>query len=132
MVGSGCGDTKNLTFALRDHKFRDPAYALLDSGATHALAPTNMLPKGARAFEVTINLAIAQEKAGCWRNEAYAEGRAHPLLPLGRLANLPDAKFVSENGCALMQFFERTPGAQMQFEATPCTMGTAGTPERSV
>ena len=37
------------------------------------------------------------------RNEVYAEDRAHPLLPLGRLANLLDTKFVWENGEALMQ-----------------------------
>ena len=35
---------------------RDPAYALLDSGATHVLLPGHMLPKGARSFEVTVNL----------------------------------------------------------------------------
>ena len=33
---------------------RDPAYALLDSGATHVLLPGHMLPKGARSFEVTV------------------------------------------------------------------------------
>ena len=32
-----------------------------------------------------------------------AEDRAHPLLPLGRLANLLDTKFVWENGEAVMQ-----------------------------
>ena len=36
---------------------RDPAYALLDSGATHVLLPGHMLPKGARSFEATVNLA---------------------------------------------------------------------------
>ena len=52
---------------------RDPAYALLDSGATHVLLPGHMLPKGARFFEVTvINLAVGKEKARCWRNEVYA------------------------------------------------------------
>ena len=35
-------------------------------------------------------------------NEVYAEDRAHPLLPLGRLANLLD-KFIWENGEALTQ-----------------------------
>ena len=63
---------------------RDPAYALLDS-------------------EVTVNLAVGKEKAKCWRNEVYAEDRAHPLLPLGRLANLLDTKFVWEDGTAVMQ-----------------------------
>ena len=58
---------------------------------------------GARAFGVTINLAVGKEKARCWRNEVYAEGRAYPLLPLGRLANSLDTKFVWENGQALMQ-----------------------------
>ena len=82
---------------------RDPAYALLDSGATHVLLPGHMLPKGARSIEVTVNLAIGKEKARCWRNEVYAEGRAQPLLPLGRLANLLDTKFVWENGEAVMQ-----------------------------
>ena len=62
-----------------------------------------MLPKGARSFEVTVNLAVGKEKAKCWRNEVYAEDRAHPLLPLGRLANLLDTKFVWENGEAVMQ-----------------------------
>ena len=28
-----------------------------------------MLPKGARSFEVTVNLAVGKEKARCWRNE---------------------------------------------------------------
>ena len=81
---------------------RDPAYALLDSGATHVLLPGHMLPKGARSFEVTVNLAVGKEKARCWRNEVYAED-THPLLPLGRLANLLDTKFVWENGEAVMQ-----------------------------
>ena len=81
---------------------RDPAYALLDSGATHVLLPGHMLPKGARSFEVTVNLAVGKEKARCWRNEVYAEDRAHPP-PLGRLANLLDTKFVWENGEAVMQ-----------------------------
>ena len=46
---------------------RDPAYALLDSGATHVLLPGHMLPRGARSFEVTVNLAVGKEKAHCWR-----------------------------------------------------------------
>ena len=64
---------------------RDPAYALLDSGATHVLLPGHMLPKGARSFEVTINLAVSKEKekAKCWRNEVYAEERAPPSPALG-------------------------------------------------
>ena len=82
---------------------RDPAYALLDSGATHVLLPGHMLPKGARSFEVTVNLAVGKEKAKCWRNEVYAQERAHPLLPLGRLTNLLDTKFVWEDGTAVMQ-----------------------------
>ena len=48
---------------------RDPAYALLDSGATRVLLPGHMLPKGARSFEATVNLAVGKEKAKCWRNE---------------------------------------------------------------
>ena len=82
---------------------RDPAYALLDSGATHVLLPGHMLPKGARSFEVTVNLAVGKEKAKCWRSEVYAQERAHPLLPLGRLTNLLDTKFVWEDGTAVMQ-----------------------------
>ena len=82
---------------------RDPAYALLDSGATHVLLPEHMLPKGARSFEVTVNLAVGKEKAKCWRNEVYAQERAHPLLPLGRLTNLLDTKIVWEDGTAVMQ-----------------------------
>ena len=65
---------------------RGPASALLDSGATHVLLPGHMLPKGARSFAVTVNLAVGKEKARCWRNEVYAEDRAHPLFPLGHLA----------------------------------------------
>ena len=82
---------------------RDPAYALLDSETTHVLLPGHMLPKGARSFEVTVNLAVGKEEARCWRNEVYAEDRAHPLLRLGRLADLLDIKFVWENGEAVMQ-----------------------------
>ena len=82
---------------------RAPAYALLDDGATHVPLPGHMLPKGARSYEVTVNLAVGKEKARCWRNEVYAEDRAHPLLPLGRLANLLDTMFVWENGEAVMQ-----------------------------
>ena len=89
--------------AFGDQQVRDPAYALLDSGATPVLLPGHMLRKGARSFEVTVNPAVGKEKARCWRNEVYAEDRAHPLLPLGRLANLLDTKFVWENGEALMQ-----------------------------
>ena len=86
-----------------DLDLRDPAYALLDSGATHVLLPGHMLPKGSRSFEVTVNLAVGKEKAKCWRNEVYAQERAHPLLPLGRLTNLLDTKFVWEDGTAVMQ-----------------------------
>ena len=62
-----------------------------------------MLPKGARSFEVTVNLAVGKEKARCWRNAVHAKDRAHPLPPPGRLANLLDTKFIWENGEALMQ-----------------------------
>ena len=82
---------------------RDPAYALLDSGAARVLLAGHMLPKGARSFEVTVNRAVGNEKARCWRNDVYAEDRAHPLLPLGRLANLLDTKVEWENGEAVMQ-----------------------------
>ena len=40
---------------------RDPAYALLDSGATHVLLPGHTLPRGTRSFEVIVNLAIGKE-----------------------------------------------------------------------
>ena len=86
------------------------AHALLDSGATHVPPlPGHMLPRGARSFEVTVNLliAVATEKARCWRNEVCAEDQAHPLLPLGRLANLLDTKFIWENGQALMHCRDR-------------------------
>ena len=39
---------------------RDPVYALLNSGATHVLLPGHMLRKGARSFEVTVNLAVGE------------------------------------------------------------------------
>ena len=41
---------------------RDPAYALLDSGATHVLLPGHMLPRGARSLEFTVNLAVGNKK----------------------------------------------------------------------
>ena len=50
-------------------QIRDPAYALLDSGATHVLLPGHMLPKQPQSFEVTVNPAVGKEKAKCWRNE---------------------------------------------------------------
>ena len=56
-----------------------------------------------KVVRVTVNLAVGKEKAKCWRNEVYAQERAHPLLPLGRLTNLPDTKFVWEDGIAVMQ-----------------------------
>ena len=96
----GC-DEPDLCFSRS--QVRDPAYALLDSGATHVLLPGHMLPKGARSLEVTVNLAVGKEKAKGWRNEVYAQERAHPLLPLGRLTNLLDTKFVWEDGTAVMQ-----------------------------
>ena len=80
-MDSGC-DEPDLCFSRS--QVRDPAYALLDSGATHVLLPGHMLPKGARSFEVTVNLAVGKEKAKCWRNEVYAQERAHPLLPIGQ------------------------------------------------
>ena len=49
------------------------------------------------------DLCVGKEKAKCWRNEVYAQERAHPLLPLGRLTNLLDTKFVWEDGTAVMQ-----------------------------
>ena len=66
-----------------------------------------MLPRGACPFEITVNLAVRKEKPRCWGNEVYAEDRAHPLLPLGRLANLLNTKFVWENGQAFMQFRDK-------------------------
>ena len=108
---------------------RDPAYALLDNGATHVLLPGHMLPKGARSFEVTVNLAIGKEKARCWRNEVYAEDRAHPLLPLGRLANLLDTKFVWENGEAVMQC--RDKGKWRTMTQTPQKPGKRRVPGKS-
>ena len=54
-------------------QIRDPAYALLDSNATHVLLPRHMLPRGARSFEATVNLAVGKAKARCRRNEVYAE-----------------------------------------------------------
>ena len=71
----------------------------------HVLLPGHMLPKGARSFEVTVNLAVGKERAQFWRSEVRAEDRAHPLLSfsLGRLANLLDTKLILENGEGLMQ-----------------------------
>ena len=63
-MDSGC-EEPDLCFSRS--QVRDPAYALLDSGATHVLLPGHMLPKGARSFEVTVNLAVGKEKAKCWR-----------------------------------------------------------------
>ena len=90
----------NLSYAL---KVRDPTYALLDSGATHALLPGHMLPKGARSFEITVNLAVGQEKHGVSATRSMLKTEHIPLLPLGSLANLLDTKFIWENGEALMQ-----------------------------
>ena len=109
----GCGYSEpELCFSKNKSQVRDPASALLDKGATHVLLPGHMLPKGARSFEVTVNLAVGKEKARCWLNEVFAEDRAHPLLPLGRLANLLDTKFVWENGGAVMQCRDKGNGAQ--------------------
>ena len=89
-LDDGCSEP-DLCFS-KSH-VRDPAYALLDSGATHVLCYCQEIcyPRvqgPARSLEVTVNLAVGKEKAKCWRNEVYAEDRAHPLLPLGRLMNL--------------------------------------------
>ena len=94
-------DEKGLCFSRS--QVRDPAYVLLDSGATDVLLPGHMLPRGARSFEVIVNRAVGKEKARRWRNEVYVEDRAHPLLPLGRLANLLDTKFIWEKCEALME-----------------------------
>ena len=58
---------------------QDPAYALLDSGATHVFLSGHMLPKGARSFEATINLAAGKEKAKCWRNDSLKSGTTWPM-----------------------------------------------------
>ena len=58
-------DTANQSCVSLSRKFEiqhHPAYALLDSGATHVLLPGHMLPKGARSFDVTV---IGKEKARC-------------------------------------------------------------------
>ena len=60
-------------------------------------------PKGQDHSKSRSSLAVGKEKAKCWRNEVYAQERAHPLLPLGRLTNLLDTKFVWEDGTAVMQ-----------------------------
>ena len=81
--------------------------------STHVLLPGHMLPRGARSFDVSVNLAVGKEKARCWgRNEVYAEDRAHPLLPLGRLANLLDLVCVGEwssfpEHCLRRKFWEK-------------------------
>ena len=112
---------------------RDPACALLDSGATHVLLPGHMLPKGAQSFEVTVNLAVGKEKARCWRDEVYAEDRAHSLLPLSRLANLLDTKFIWENGEALLQCRDKGHWRTMtKFEIRRSTMGPTGTASDSL
>ena len=67
--------------------------------------------------EVTVNLAVGKEEAKCWRNEVYAQERAHPLLPLGRLTNLLDTKFVWENGTASGS------GLQAKAKAAQCSGG---------
>ena len=71
-------------------QIRDPAYALLDSGATYVLLPGHMLPKGARSFEVTVNLAVGKAKTKC----------CSPAL--GSSSKSVDTKFVWENGEAVM------------------------------
>ena len=81
----------------------EKTFALLDSGATHVLLPSNMLPKGARSFEVTIRIAVGKDQARCWRNEICAEDKVQLLFPLGKLANLLDLKFYWEAGAAYMQ-----------------------------
>ena len=58
-------DDLDLEFSFSQAQARDPACALLDSGATHVLLLGHMLPKGARSVEVTINLAVGKEKAQC-------------------------------------------------------------------
>ena len=91
----------NQSYASPSHKFaiQHTHYLTVE----HVLLPGHMLPKQTRSFEVTVSLAVGKEKARCWRNEVYAEDRAHPLLPLGRPANLLDTKFMWENGEALRQ-----------------------------
>ena len=86
-----------------DEGYSEPDLCFSRSQVRHVLLPGHMLPKGARSFEVTVNLAVGKEKARRWRNEVYAEDRAHPLLPLGRLANLLDTKFIWQDGTAVMQ-----------------------------
>ena len=78
----GC-DEPDLCFS--KSQVRDPAYALLDSGATHVLLPGHMLPKGARSFEVTVNLAVGKEKAKCWRNEVYAQRESASSTSIGSI-----------------------------------------------
>ena len=79
-MDSGC-EEPDLCFSRS--QVRNPAYALLDSGATHVLLPGHMLPKGARSFEVTVNLAVGKEKAKCWRNEVYAR-ESSPVTSIGQ------------------------------------------------
>ena len=66
-------------------------------GTTHVLLPGHTLPRGARSFEITVNGAIGNEKACCWRN---------PLLPLGRLANLLDMQCRDKGQWKTMTNFE--------------------------
>ena len=85
--------------AFRDHKFEIQHMHCLTVVRLMCYFQDTCFQKeleSARSFEVTVNLAVGKEKARCWRNELYAEGRAHPLqnLPLGRLANLLDTKFI--------------------------------------
>ena len=64
----------------------------------------HMLPRGARSFEVTVNLAVGKEKAQCWKNEVYAENRAHPFFHLVdlRIFSTPNSSgcnaVIKENG----------------------------------
>ena len=82
---------------------RDPAYALLDNGATHVLLPEHMLPKGARSLEVAVSLAVGKERARCWRNEGLCRRLCTCTSFSWPTCEPPRHEIHRENGEALMQ-----------------------------
>eukprot|EP00971_Amphidinium_carterae_P332158 6466176-Amphidinium_carterae.1 len=62
-------------------------FALMDSGASHVLLPLHMLngPDLDVAKKIQVNLAVGHSEGRMFRDEVYADGKVHKLVPIGRV-----------------------------------------------
>ena len=97
---------------------QEPAYALLDRGATHVLLPGHMLPKGARSFEVTV-ISCSWTRTCAMLEKRRRRTRQSPsIVTTWTIRETPRHKVCVENGQAFTQCRDKAQWKTMtKFEA---------------